>query len=95
LDGDAVSAVLRAAGHRVGARREWPAGLTAREVEVLRLVARGLSNKEIADRLVISRKTASNHVEHVYAKIGVSNRARASLYPPPPPLMTDTFAAAD
>jgi DNA-binding CsgD family transcriptional regulator len=49
-------------------------------VEVLRLAARGLSNREIADRLGISRKTAANHVEHIYAKIGVSNRARASLF---------------
>ena len=41
---------------------------------------RGLSNKEIAEQLVISRKTAGSHVEHIYAKIGVSNRARASLF---------------
>ena len=47
---------------------------------MLRLAALGLSNREIADRLVISRKTAANHVEHIYAKIGVSNRARASLF---------------
>ncbi|HET9441898.1 MAG TPA: HD domain-containing phosphohydrolase [Acidimicrobiales bacterium] len=80
LDGDAVDAVLRAAGHRVRRRREWPAGLTAREVEVLRLVARGLSHRQIAQRLVISRKTASNHVEHIYAKTGVSNRAMASVF---------------
>ncbi len=80
LDGDAVDAVLRAAGHPVRRRRAWPAGLTSREVEVLRLAALGLSNREIADRLVISRKTAANHVEHIYAKIGVSNRARASLF---------------
>ncbi len=80
LDGDAVDAVLRAAGHRVRRRREWPAGLTSREVEVLRLVARGLSHQQIAQRLVISRKTASNHVEHIYAKIGVSNRAMASVF---------------
>jgi HD-GYP domain-containing protein (c-di-GMP phosphodiesterase class II) len=95
LDGDAVIAVLRAAGHRVGVRREWPAGLTAREVEVLRLIARGLSNKEIAEQLVITRKTASNHVEHVFAKIGVSNRARASLFAIQHGLMTDTRNAAD
>src|SRR5262249_16715600 len=80
LDGDAVNAVLRAAGHRAGARREWPAGLTAREVEGPRLVARGFSKREIAERLIISRKTADKHVEHAYAKIGVSNRARASLF---------------
>jgi HD-GYP domain-containing protein (c-di-GMP phosphodiesterase class II) len=80
LDGGAVDAVLRAAGHRVRRRRQWPAGLTAREVEVLRLVARGLSYRQIAQKLMISRKTASNHVERVYAKIGVTNRAMASLF---------------
>ena len=80
LDGDAVDAVLRAAGHRVRRRRDRPAGLTPREIEVLRLLARGLSHKQIAEQLVISRKTASNHVEHIYAKIGVSNRALASVF---------------
>jgi HD-GYP domain-containing protein (c-di-GMP phosphodiesterase class II)/DNA-binding CsgD family transcriptional regulator len=90
LDGDAADAVLRAAGHRVKLRRPWSAGLSAREVEVLRLVARGLSNKEIAAELVISRKTAGSHVEHIYTKIGVSNRARASLFAMKHGLMTDT-----
>ncbi|HEX3609974.1 MAG TPA: HD domain-containing phosphohydrolase [Solirubrobacterales bacterium] len=80
LDGEAVEAVLGAAGHRVMRRWEGTAGLTRREVEVLRLLARGLSNKEIAQRLVISPKTAGNHVEHIYAKIGASNRAAASLF---------------
>ena len=80
LDPDNVNALLAAAGHRVTRRREWPAGLTSREVEVLRLLARGLSNKQIAAVLVISRKTVDNHVEHIYTKIGVSNRARASLF---------------
>jgi HD-GYP domain-containing protein (c-di-GMP phosphodiesterase class II) len=89
LDGDAANAVLRAAGHRVRARRDWPAGLTAREVEVLRLVARGLSNREIAQQLVISQKTAGNHVEHIYSKTGVSNRARASLFALQHGLMAD------
>jgi DNA-binding NarL/FixJ family response regulator len=89
LDGDAVAAVLRAAGHRVRRRREWPAGLTTREVEVLRLMTRGLSNREIADQLTITRKTAGNHVEHVYAKIGASNRARAALFAMKHGLMSD------
>ena len=80
LDTDAVEAVLGAAGHRVSRRREGPAGLTAREVEVLRVLARGLSNKEIAERLVISPKTTANHIEHIYAKIGASTRAAASLF---------------
>ena len=80
LDGDAVHAVLGAAGHRVARRREWPAGLTAREVEVLALAAQGHSNKEIAERLVISPKTVGNHIEHIYIKIGCSSRAEASLY---------------
>ena len=80
LDPEAVEAVLGAAGHRVPRRREGPAGLTAREVEVLRLLARGLSNKEIASRLVITPKTVGNHVEHIYAKIGASSRAAAGLY---------------
>ena len=93
LDGDAADAVLRAAGHPVRRRRAWPAGLTSREVEVLRLAALGLSNREIADRLVISRKTAANHVEHIYAKIGVSNRARASLFAVRNGLIPDTQPA--
>jgi len=89
LDGDAVDAVLRAAGHQVQRRREWPAELTTREVEVLRLVARGFSNREIAEQLVISRKTAGNHVEHIYLKIGATNRARAALFAMRHGLMTD------
>ena len=80
LDAGAVEAVLGAAGHRMMRRREGPAGLTAREVEVLRLLARGLANKEIARRLVISPKTVGNHVEHIYTKIGSSSRAAASLF---------------
>jgi HD-GYP domain-containing protein (c-di-GMP phosphodiesterase class II) len=80
MDSDAVEAVLGAAGHRVARRREGPAGLTAREVDVLRLVSRGLPTKEIAARLVISPKTTRNHIEHIYTKIGVSNRAGASLF---------------
>jgi HD-GYP domain-containing protein (c-di-GMP phosphodiesterase class II) len=80
LDGDAVSAVLKAAGHRVNARREWPAGLTSREVVVLGLLARGYSNKQIAQRLVITPKTVSNHLQHIYVKIDVSSRASATHF---------------
>jgi HD-GYP domain-containing protein (c-di-GMP phosphodiesterase class II) len=80
LDAEAVEAVLGAAGHRVPRRRGGPAGLTPREVEVLRLAARGLSNKEIAERLVISPKTVGNHIEHIYTKIDASTRAAASLF---------------
>jgi DNA-binding NarL/FixJ family response regulator len=61
-------------------RPERPSGLTPREVEILRLVARGLLNKQIAQRLEITPKTVGNHIEHIYMKIGVSNRAAASLF---------------
>ena len=80
LDGTAVDAVLEAAGHRLPRRRDSLAGLTAREVEVLILLARGMSNKQIAERLVITPKTAGNHVEHIYAKIDASNRAAAAMF---------------
>src|SRR4051794_8538099 len=81
LDGDAAAAVLQAAGLRAGAApRAFPAGLSAREVEVLRLVARGHSNKAIAAQLHLSPKTVGHHVGHVYAKAGVSTRAAAALF---------------
>jgi DNA-binding NarL/FixJ family response regulator len=81
LDPDAVRAVVEAAGERPGAlRRARPAGLTERQVEVLRLVAQGLSNRRIAERLVISPRTAEHHVQDVYARIGVSSRAAAALF---------------
>lgn len=80
LDGDAVNAVLEATGHRGRKRRSWPSGLTAREVEVLALIARGQSSREAARRLHLSEKTVRNHVEHIYAKIGSSTRAEASLF---------------
>ena len=92
LDGEAVDSVLHAAGHRVGRRREWPAALTTREVEVLRLLARGMSNNQIAGQLVISPKTAGSHVEHIYRKIGASNRAQASVIAMRHGLMRDALS---
>ncbi len=81
LDADAVDAVLATAGLSVPqTHRQNPSGLSDREVEVLRLVARGCSNAEIAAHLVISRRTAEHHVQHVYSKIGTSSRAAATLF---------------
>jgi HD-GYP domain-containing protein (c-di-GMP phosphodiesterase class II) len=80
LDPDAAEAVLAAAGHRADRRHTQPAGLTVREIEILRLVARGLSSRQIADELVLSPKTVRNHTEHIYAKTGASNRVAASLF---------------
>ena len=84
LEPAVVDAVLTAAGHRratVSApRSRGPAGLSRREVEVLRLAARGLTTREIADHLFITAKTADHHVQHVYTKIGVSTRAAAALW---------------
>ncbi len=80
LDGDAVDAVLTAAGHRVGRRATLPAGLTRREVDVLVLLARGFSNPQIATALTISRKTVSSHVEHIFTKLGVTTRTNAALF---------------
>ncbi len=80
LDRQAVDAVLAAAGHAVPRRQDGPAGLTAREIDVLRLLARGKSAREIAKQLVISPKTARNHIEHIYTKIGATNRVTASLF---------------
>ncbi|MPY80193.1 MAG: HD domain-containing protein [Actinophytocola sp.] len=76
-----VDAVLDAAGHpRTGQQDTRPAGLTEREVEVLRLIARGRSNRAVAAELVISAKTVGTHVEHIYTKIGVRTRAGAALF---------------
>lgn len=80
LDAAAADAVLEAAGHRPQRPTARPDGLTPREIEVLCLVARGASNKEIAAALVLSEKTVRNHVERTYAKLGVSNRIGASMY---------------
>jgi HD-GYP domain-containing protein (c-di-GMP phosphodiesterase class II) len=81
FDRDAVAAVLAAAGHTAPvARGAHPSGLSDREVEVLRVLARGKTNKEIAVALDISAKTAGNHVQHIFEKIGVTTRAAATLF---------------
>jgi HD-GYP domain-containing protein (c-di-GMP phosphodiesterase class II) len=81
LDKRTVDAVLEAAGAApLRVRQGHPAGLTDREVEVLRLIAQGRTNKEIAQALVVTKKTAGHHVEHIYAKVGVSTRVGAALF---------------
>jgi HD-GYP domain-containing protein (c-di-GMP phosphodiesterase class II)/DNA-binding CsgD family transcriptional regulator len=81
LDRDAVRAVCEAAGHRVAKRGSgWPAALSDREVEVLRHLARGASEKQIAERLFIAPGTVHTHVVHIYEKIGASTRASAALF---------------
>src|ERR1051325_6470271 len=81
----ATRAVLEAAGHaepraRTVTRAQLPGRLSRREMDVLRLAARGLTTQQIADRLSISPKTADHHVQHIYTKIGVSTRAAAALW---------------
>lgn len=81
LDGEAVNAVLMAAGHQTPeVRRQRVADLTEREIEVLRLVAHGQTNPEIAQQLTISRKTVSRHLESIYSKLNVSTRAAATYF---------------
>jgi DNA-binding NarL/FixJ family response regulator len=80
LDPDAVEAVLAAAGRPVRRRRTHAGGLTPREVEVLRLLARGLSIKAIAAELTVAPKTVDAHIQHIYVKAGVSTRAAATLF---------------
>jgi len=85
LEPRATRAVLVAAGHgepntRAAKRLQSPGGLSRREVDVLCLAARGLTTRQIADRLVISPKTADHHIQHIYTKIDVSTRAAAALW---------------
>jgi HD-GYP domain-containing protein (c-di-GMP phosphodiesterase class II)/DNA-binding CsgD family transcriptional regulator len=80
FDRDAVAAVCEAGGAPVQVRPTWPAGLTDREVEVLRLLARGALKKQVAKRLGIGAGTVHTHVTHIYEKIGVNSRAAAALF---------------
>jgi HD-GYP domain-containing protein (c-di-GMP phosphodiesterase class II) len=79
LDPDMVTAVLQAAGQEAP-RMERPAGLTEREAQVIRLLARGMLTKQVAHTLHISPKTADHHIQTAYRKIGVSTRAAATLF---------------
>jgi DNA-binding CsgD family transcriptional regulator len=86
LELDAARATFESLGaapalHDLGSRtRTSPGGLSAREVEVLRLLARGLSNREIADQLAISEHTVSRHLQNIFGKLGVGTRAAAGAY---------------
>ena len=65
---------------RRGGRPEFPAGLTVREAEVLRLIAAGRSRQEMATELVVSENTIGRHVSNIYSKLGVTNRAEATSF---------------
>jgi HD-GYP domain-containing protein (c-di-GMP phosphodiesterase class II) len=81
LDAAAVYDVLDAAGHPTKQRtQKLPAGLTERELEVLRVLVRGQSNQAIAERLGISARTVGHHIQHVYQKAGVRSRAAATVW---------------
>jgi HD-GYP domain-containing protein (c-di-GMP phosphodiesterase class II) len=91
LDGEAGAALDREVVHALRAclgratedhrsTRQWPAGLTDREVEVLRLVARGLTRSQVAARLAITESTVKHHLEHIYGKIDTSTRVGATLF---------------
>ena len=82
---EALAQELRADGSAILTRRkshppEWPAGLTDREVEILRLLAKGLSRNEVAEQLFLSEHTVRHHLEHIYNKVGVSTRVGATLF---------------
>ncbi len=83
LDPEAARVVCAAAGvalAKSGSSSSWPAALTDREVDVLRLLARGLSKKEIAKALVIAPGTVHTHTVHIYEKVGVSTRAGVAVF---------------
>jgi HD-GYP domain-containing protein (c-di-GMP phosphodiesterase class II) len=80
IDPEAAEAVLVASGHRPQRRQDAPADLTAREVDVLRLIARGLTSAEVGRELGIRPKTVGTHIEHIYGKTGASNRSTATLF---------------
>ena len=80
LDADAVESVLAAAGQSHSKRRGGPAGLTPREIQVLQLIARGASTRQVAKRLEITSKTADTHIQRIYAKTGACTRSTVTLF---------------
>jgi HD-GYP domain-containing protein (c-di-GMP phosphodiesterase class II)/DNA-binding CsgD family transcriptional regulator len=79
LDPDACAAVIAGSGPG-RPRRSWPCDLTDREVDVLRLAARGFTNRQIAAKLVVSERTVGHHLAHVYDKTGRRTRAGAAVF---------------
>jgi HD-GYP domain-containing protein (c-di-GMP phosphodiesterase class II) len=81
LDGTIVQALRRAMGEEKNApEQQWPAGLTRREVDVLRLAARGMTRAQIGEALEISESTVRHHLEHIYGKTGTATRVAATLF---------------
>jgi HD-GYP domain-containing protein (c-di-GMP phosphodiesterase class II)/DNA-binding CsgD family transcriptional regulator len=81
LDRDAVNGVLEAAGQNAQMpKREWPAGLSVREIDVIRLAVRGRSNRQMAGELFVSDDTVKTHLRHIYEKVGFSSRAGLALF---------------
>ena len=88
LDADRLARALGMGAyiHRTGAlvaslsHRRTPVVLSPREAEVARLVAKGLTNREIAERLVISDRTAENHVQHILTKLGFATRGQVAAW---------------
>jgi HD-GYP domain-containing protein (c-di-GMP phosphodiesterase class II)/DNA-binding CsgD family transcriptional regulator len=83
LDGDCVAALRRAVESGKAQNRRGPGNpgkLTDREIEVLRLVAQGSTARDVAESLVISRKTAEHHLENIYNKLGVTSKTAAAVY---------------
>ena len=94
LDAEAVASVLAADGQRLGKRPGGPAGLTRREIQVLQLIARGASTRQVARRLGITSKTAETHIERIYAKTGARTRSTVTLFAMKNGLL-DTFEPLD
>jgi DNA-binding NarL/FixJ family response regulator len=75
-----LEGLARAAAAHQGKRTDYPDGLSARELEVLRLISEGITNQAIATELYISEKTVNSHVSSILAKTGCANRAEAASY---------------